>query len=476
MLRRVLIALSLVACGAPLPPARPPSSQGLAQPEALAAREEVTEGSLVEGEVVLHDGARGTLIIAWLTPEELADRGRALENVMVAVDRAVVVRGDRETVRFELRVPSEVARVQIVAWLDESGRGIEALFRMSTSTDPLELPASGPVRLGITTPILDPPRERCVAPDELVVLEAPRGSAGGAAEARLCVHLPRAYSARGSARRRFPVVYALPGLGGDHTNGIARAVGSILDQLPEGGGDAIVVGVETRTPFGSSYLVDSPLTGSWAGFLPERVVAEIDRRYRTIASRDGRAVVGHSTGGFDAVSIGLRRPDVFGLIGASSPDALDMEAWMLEPGSARARPKWLTWMRFEDRLGGAGQFTSYASAWSPEEGAPRGMRWPVDLESGAVVPAVWARWRAQSPITWLDDPEGLERARRMSDRIFLTCGTRDEPLLFEPTERFAAALARAGVEHAWVPTDYGHVGHGERFVPLVRYVIDRLAR
>lgn len=419
----------------------------------------------IRGAVELPAGASGTLIVAWLTPEEIEDREHPLGALFAAMERAVLLPASGESVPFELR-PVDAPRAHVVAWLDTERRGLEALLSAAAASEAVDPRAGELVRVRMAPPNDAPPIERCVGERrELIVLDAPRGTAEGPAHARLCVMLPRQQTGP------LPVIYALPGLGGTHTNGSANNARAFLDAMGER--DAIVVGVENATAFGSSYLIDSPLTGAWGGFLPERVVGEIDRRYRTIATREGRAVIGHSTGGLDAISIGVEHPDVFGVIGASSPDALDLESWMLEDG--RVRPLWLAWLRFEAALGGMGQFVSYASAWSPDPSAPRGFAWPIDLESGALIEDVWSRWLAQSPVTWLDDPEGLERVRRFSDRIFLTCGSEDEARLFEPTRRFSEALDRAGITHAWVPTSFAHVGHDERFEPMIHYLLERLA-
>jgi enterochelin esterase family protein len=56
----------------------------------------------------------------------------------------------------------------------------------------------------------------------------------------------------------------------------------------------------------------------WADFLANELAPEIDRRYRTIANRDGRAVIGASLGGITSLNIALRHPDKFARIGAQS--------------------------------------------------------------------------------------------------------------------------------------------------------------
>jgi len=51
-------------------------------------------------------------------------------------------------------------------------------------------------------------------------------------------------------------------------------------------------------------------------YIAQEIVPFVDKQYRTIPSRQGRAISGHSNGGTGAVFIGLSRADVFSLVGS----------------------------------------------------------------------------------------------------------------------------------------------------------------
>ena len=53
-------------------------------------------------------------------------------------------------------------------------------------------------------------------------------------------------------------------------------------------------------------------------FLGRELPAYIDSHYRTVTDRRGRAIAGISMGGYGATLLGLKRPDVFGAVGAVS--------------------------------------------------------------------------------------------------------------------------------------------------------------
>ena len=131
------------------------------------------------------------------------------------------------------------------------------------------------------------------------------------------------------------------------------------------------------------------------------VIPAIDQRFRTIATRDGRATGGLSTGGGGSLMWGLRHPELIGVVTTSSPDGPDIIDWLFGP----PMPPWtLAMLRVEAATGGAGFFASYGNDWSPDD-SPRGWALPVDLATGKLVPAVIAKWREHgSPSSWLDDP------------------------------------------------------------------------
>jgi S-formylglutathione hydrolase FrmB len=247
----------------------------------------------------------------------------------------------------------------------------------------------------------------------------------------------------------------LPGLGGDDASFFRRHV-DLDEVLSSIGRDAIIASVDTSTKLGSSYLVNSSLDGDFDSFLAEAVPTAIDKRYRTLARGTGRALIGQSTGGFNAVSFGLRHSDLFGAIAAMSPDALDMAAWLAPDGKTVLLP-WLHLLRIEDAMKGPGQMTSYAASFSPDAAAPRGYAWPCDLATGLLIDAVWSKWLSYSPSTLVARPDLLEAARaHLSGRIYITVARDDEFDLYAPAKRFFEQLAAAGVDATFVPTEGGH--------------------
>ena len=134
----------------------------------------------------------------------------------------------------------------------------------------------------------------------VIASEVLRGNPlGDPHERPLWVQLPPGYD--DDPGRRYPSVYVLQGYTGHLTMWANRSAYSqpfpeLADAIFASGQapPAIVVYVDAWTAYGGSQFVDSPGTGRYHTYLCDEVVPWVDDRYRTLASRDHRAVSGKS--------------------------------------------------------------------------------------------------------------------------------------------------------------------------------------
>ncbi len=125
--------------------------------------------------------------------------------------------------------------------------------------------------------------------------------------------LPRDYDASGD---RYPVLYLLHGLTQNYTawglsNG-APFYGGLYDDL-------IVVMPDAGNSWYTNWeKSEDGQKNNWADHIVQDVVNHVDWNYRTIARREGRAITGLSMGGYGALILGLRNPDMFIAIGTTS--------------------------------------------------------------------------------------------------------------------------------------------------------------
>lgn len=466
----------LLACSDPPRPLVPPVTTAAAPspPPSGAPKQGV------HGEVVAPDGSQavGRLLLTWRTPDEervVASGHPTLTIIRHMLDRMSVSPTDLDLgktprVSYDLptapsdAVPVAIFDVEHTFWATLEGGGKGLVASGTSGGGSLKL-APNPVRSGSQ-------HERC-AGDRYKLLVIEDAELG---KRRFCAYLPASWKTE--ARRSYPLILLLPGYTSTDTAYLAgRAhAGERLDVISkEMGREAVVVGVDTSIPLGSTYLEDSPVTGAWDTFLAKKALPVLERELRILPRRGARALMGQSTGGYNALSFGMRHSDLFSVIGSSSPDAPDVEKWLLEPGTRRAREWIRNLSKIEAAVGGAGQVTSWAASWSPDSTAPGGFRFPIDVETGVADEKVLAQWVAKTPHGLIRDPKLLARAKKdLGGRIMIIVGRNDDFDLFSPAESFAQELNGLGVETRFVATDHGHGNHLERFEPTLRFLLERL--
>lgn len=124
------------------------------------------------------------------------------------------------------------------------------------------------------------------------------------------VYLPAGYW-HGSSR--FPVVYFLHGLPAGPRSYKENAF--VAEALAASGHEAIVVAPQGARGANSDreYLDWGP-EENWPGAIAVDLPRCIDARFRTVANRWGRALIGLSAGGFGAFNVGLRRLGTFAAV------------------------------------------------------------------------------------------------------------------------------------------------------------------
>jgi enterochelin esterase-like enzyme len=124
------------------------------------------------------------------------------------------------------------------------------------------------------------------------------------------VYLPAGYKG-GTAR--YPVIYFLHGLPANPTS--YQANGFVAASVPSGRQAAIVVTPQgARSANSDREYLDWSAKENWPRAISHDLTACIDRRYRTIRRRAGRALVGLSAGGYGAFNVGLRALNTFGAV------------------------------------------------------------------------------------------------------------------------------------------------------------------
>lgn len=268
---------------------------------------------------------------------------------------------------------------------------------------------------------------------------------GEPADRDVSVYLPPSY--RTSASRRYPVIYLLHGYtnsdigwfgpegrgsfvnGNTMTAAADRAYGAGL-------GEAILVMPDAHTVYQGSMFSNSLTTGDWESFIAKDMVEYMDSHYRTISSRDGRGLAGHSMGGYGTFRIAAKYPEVFSSIYILSaccltanlnpnPESFAKAEAVKSPADAPGAER------------GPATLLAEAAAWSPN---PRNPPFYFDLpvKDGKIQPAVVAKWVANAPLAMVDqyitsfqtlsigmdvgDKDGLAASNRELNRVLNSYG------------------------------------------------------
>jgi S-formylglutathione hydrolase FrmB len=134
------------------------------------------------------------------------------------------------------------------------------------------------------------------------------------------VLLPLDYEEPAARGKRYPVLYLLHGLFGHYDNWMTNtklsdyaAKYSMIIIMPEGN---------------DNWYTDSETSPAdkYETYIVQELIPDVQRRYRTIEAREGRAITGLSMGGYGALKFGVKHPEMFVFVGSMS-GALRAASW-----------------------------------------------------------------------------------------------------------------------------------------------------
>ena len=166
----------------------------------------------------------------------------------------------------------------------------------------------------------------------------------------------------------------------------------------------IVMPNAATVPYGFSFYTNSILNGNFEDFIVNDLVNYIDKNYSTIADPSGRAIIGHSQGGYAAFKFGMLHPDVFSVV-ASHSGLLLVDALMeFAPLIELENPNGFTGPDPNKFLTSA--MYAMSAAWSPNlNNPPFFVDLPFEFNSdGHLYPVmeVMNRWHQEDVFSLLD--------------------------------------------------------------------------
>jgi S-formylglutathione hydrolase FrmB len=153
---------------------------------------------------------------------------------------------------------------------------------------------------------------------------------------RYCIVLPPSFDSE--KLRQFPVLYFLHGLGDSEQSFIHTGAWNLTEELRKKGE---IKEFLIATPDGdASFYIDSK-DGKmrYEDFLLQEFFPFIEKRYRVAPGRGHRAIAGISMGGYGALHLAFRHPQLFSSVGAHSAALIEKLPVFLgaTPNSPRSR-------------------------------------------------------------------------------------------------------------------------------------------
>jgi S-formylglutathione hydrolase FrmB len=241
------------------------------------------------------------------------------------------------------------------------------------------------------------------------------------------VDLPPSYDA--SPARRYPVVYAFHGLFEGPGFWERRGLAPILAGLRATGAvpEFLVVAVDG----GNSFFVNGP-AGRFEDMAARDLVAHVEKTYRVVPGREGRAALGISMGGYAALRLAFAQPSLYRAVATHS-------AMLLEkiPSADQGAGRW------------------HMAAFNAVFGSP-------------IDPALWA---ANDPIALAGrvDPKA-------APALYADCGSEDRFGLFAGHRDLDAVLNQRKIAHTLelAPGDHGYEFVRGRLEKSLRFLGDAL--
>lgn len=303
---------------------------------------------------------------------------------------------------------------------------------------------------------------------------------------KLSIYLPPNYK---EMKTKYPVLFLLPGFTGSgfmmlNREPFSEAIDERLNRLIAAGQikPMVVVMPDCFTYYGGSQYLDSPALGSYETHLIQELVPHIKNNFQVSADRNAWAVAGKSSGGYGALVLAMRHPEIFSMAACHSGD-LGFEYCYL--------PDFPQAMLELEKSGGIGPFMeqfyalkkkdgnrfltlnilAMAAAYSPNpHNQPHGFDLPFDLKTGEILPAIWEKWLAWDPVRMASHYH--EPLKRLS--LFVDCGLKDEFRLYAGARMFAARLKELGIPLTHEEFDDTHMKINYRFDRSLQFISERL--
>ena len=259
----------------------------------------------------------------------------------------------------------------------------------------------------------------------------------------------------------YPSIYFLHGFGVDYS--WYGSLVSVFEDMMASGEirESILIKPDGFViPYLGSMYTNSDYNGQFEDYIVQDLISHIDGSYNTIDHSSYRAIMGHSMGGYGAVKLSVKFPELFQVAAShSGPIAIenvipDLLPVLLDETGILGYQPW---------NGTVSLFMYSASAaFSPDvDDWPYYVDLPVDYY-GNVIDEVWNLWLGHDPLTLAQE----NLANIQSIRFYMDCGDQDDYLFYNHSTSFSEFLDDENINHVYeiYPGDhFTQALNGDRF-------------
>jgi len=277
----------------------------------------------------------------------------------------------------------------------------------------------------------------------IVHSEALKGNLLGDSPDRfVSIYLPSAYD--DNPTQRFSVIYMLHGFSLAHNTFISFFdLKTVFDNYFSGANATpmIIVIPNALNFYRGSFYTNSIVTGNWEDFITQELVEYIDNNYRTSPYKESRGISGHSMGGYGAMKLAMKHPEIYSTVYSMSSVSVDFEHTFLDR-LLNALIEAANATNFNDLSFDARALIAMGAAYSPNVNTPPFMcDLPVDT-NGDIIDSTWQKWLQHDPLTLI---ESLNQNLLLLD-IKFDCGTQDFDFI-QASRNFDSTLTAENIPH-----------------------------
>jgi S-formylglutathione hydrolase FrmB len=219
--------------------------------------------------------------------------------------------------------------------------------------------------------------------------------------------------------------------------------------------EMIIVVPDADTKYLGAMYTNTPVLGNYEDYITRDLVEHLDNQYRTLPQSASRGIAGHSLGGYGAIYLAMKYPEVYAAVYGHEPSALVLELWVdsyITPSVLNIiQSKDMNQFRGADYSVQRGFFM--AASFSPNpDNPPFFVDWPWELVDGQIkrIEPIWNKWLEYELLTMVTS---LRQKLLELKAIRFDAGTGAQG----PSARiFDQTLTAAGIPHIYEEFAGGH--------------------